>query len=55
VTDLPPWLTVTQAAEYWGIDRAEMYYKILRDLEVRRIGMRGGAIPFGRLIRVERG
>jgi hypothetical protein len=55
VTDLPPWLTVTQTAEYCGIDRAEMYYKMLRDLEIRRIGMRGGAMPFGRLIRVERG
>jgi hypothetical protein len=55
VTGLPPWLTVTQAAEYCGIDRAEMYYKMLRNLEVRRIGMRGGAMPFGRLIRVEQG
>ena len=55
MTELPPWLTVTQAAEYCGIDRAEMYSKMLPNLEVRRIGMRGGAIPFGRLIRVERG
>jgi Helix-turn-helix domain len=52
---LPLWLTVTQAAEYCGVDRAEMYYKMLRDLEVRRIGVRGGAMPFGRSIRVDRG
>ena len=55
MTELPAWLTVTQAAEYCGVDRAEMYYKMLRNMEVRRIGMRGGAMPFGRLIRVERG
>ncbi|MBB5164941.1 DNA-binding protein [Mycobacterium sp. AZCC_0083] len=55
MTDLPAWLTVTQAAEYFGIDRAEMYHKVLHNLEVRRIGARGGAMPFGRLIRVERG
>ena len=55
MTELPAWLTVTQAAEYCGIDRAEMYHKVLRNLEVRRIGARGGAMPFGRLIRVERG
>jgi hypothetical protein len=51
---LAPWLTISQAAEYCGVDRAEMYYKMLRDLEVRRIGVRGGASPLGRLIRVER-
>jgi hypothetical protein len=32
-----------------------MYNKMLRDVEVRRIGTRGGAAPFGRLIRIERG
>jgi hypothetical protein len=32
-----------------------MYYKMLRNLEVRRIGVRGGLMPFGRLIRVELG
>lgn len=55
MTELPAWLTVTQAAEYCGMDRAEMYHKVLRNLEARRIGTRGGAMPFGRLIRVERG
>jgi hypothetical protein len=55
VTELPAWLTVTQAAEYCDIDRSEMYHKVLRNLEVRRIGARGGAMPFGRLIRIERG
>ncbi len=53
--ELPLWLTVTQAAEYFGVDRAEVYYGMLRDLEVRRIGVRGGAMPFGRLIRFDRG
>jgi len=48
-------LTVGQTAEYCGVDRAEVYYKMLRDLEVRRIGVRRGVMPFGRLIRVERG
>jgi excisionase family DNA binding protein len=47
-------LTISQAAEYCGVDRAEVY-KMLRDLEIRRIGVRGGAMPFGRLIRIERG
>jgi hypothetical protein len=51
---LPLWLTVAQAAEYCGVDRAEVYYGMLRDLEVRRIGLRGGVMPWGRLIRVER-
>ena len=32
-----------------------MYYKLLRNLDVRRIGVRGGVMPCGRLIRVERG
>jgi hypothetical protein len=52
---LGPWLTVVQAAEYCGVDRTELYSKMLRDLEVRRIGVRGGASPLGRLIRVGRG
>jgi hypothetical protein len=52
---LSPWVTISQAAEYCGVDRTEMYTKMLRDLEVRRIGVRGGASPLGRLIRVERG
>jgi hypothetical protein len=47
-------LTAGQAAEYCGVDRAEVYYKMLRDLEARRIGVRGGVMPFGRLIRIER-
>jgi hypothetical protein len=51
---LPTWLTIAQAAEYCGVDRAEVYYKMLRNLEVRRIGVRGGVMPYGRLIRVER-
>jgi hypothetical protein len=44
-----------KAAEYCRVDRAEMYYKMLRNLEVRRIGVRGGIMPFGRLTRVEPG
>jgi hypothetical protein len=52
---LPPWLTIDQAAEYCGINRTEVYYKLLRDLEVRRIGVRGGAVPIGRAIRISRG
>jgi hypothetical protein len=52
---LPPWLTIGQTAEYCGVDRTEVYQKMLRDLEVRRIGVRGGVMPFGRLIRIERG
>ena len=51
---LRPWLTVVQTAEYCGVDRAEVYYKMLRDVEIRRIGVRGGVLPVGRLIRVER-
>jgi hypothetical protein len=31
-----------------------MYERMLRNLETRRIGVRSGASPFGRLIRVER-
>ncbi|WP_308204219.1 helix-turn-helix domain-containing protein [Mycobacterium fragae] len=37
------------------MDRAEMYYKMLRNLVVRRIGVGGGVMPYGRLIRIERG
>jgi len=36
-------LTIGQAADYCGIDRAEVYHKMLRDLEVRRIGVRGAS------------
>lgn len=53
-TTLPPWLTVAQVAAYYGVDYVETYSKLLPDLEFRRIGARGGAIPFGRLIRIER-
>jgi hypothetical protein len=52
---LPPWLTVSQAAAHCGVERAEIYYKMLPDLEARRIGVRGGASPLGRLIRIDRG
>lgn len=52
---LPAWLTTTQVAEYCGVDRTEAYHQLLQKLEVRRIGIRGGAAPWGRLIRVERG
>jgi hypothetical protein len=48
-------LTIGQTAEYCGVERAEVYSKMQRDLEVRRIGVRGGAAPFSRLIRIERG
>jgi hypothetical protein len=48
-------MTIGQTAEYCGVERAEVYYKMLRDLEIRRIGVRGGAMPLGRLIRIERG
>jgi hypothetical protein len=51
----PPWLTIGQTAEYCGVDRTEVYYKMSRDLEVRRIGVRGGVMLLGRLIRIERG
>jgi site-specific recombinase XerD len=50
-----PATVLREVWDYIRFDRAEMYYKMLSNLEVRRIGMRGGAIPFGRLIRVERG
>lgn len=52
---LPPWLTIAQTAEYSGVDRGEVYSKMLQNLETRRIGVLGGVMPFGRLIRIERG
>jgi len=55
VSTLPPWLTTAQVAQYCGVDRTEVYHKMLPGLEVRRIGVRGGVAPWGRLIRVERG
>jgi hypothetical protein len=48
-------LTIGQTAECYGVDRAEVYYKMLRDLKIRRIGVGGGVMPLGRLIRIERG
>jgi excisionase family DNA binding protein len=48
-------LTTAQVAEYCGVDRTEAYHQLLQKLDVRRIGIRGGAAPWGRLIRVERG
>jgi hypothetical protein len=48
-------LIIGQTADYCGVDRAEVYYKMLRDLEIRRIGVGGGVMPHGRLIRIERG
>ena len=47
-------MTIGQTADYCGVDRAEVYYKMLRDLEIRRIGVPCGVLPVGRLIRVER-
>jgi hypothetical protein len=55
IVALPPWLTIGQVAEYCGVDRADVYCKMLGDLEVRRIGVRGGVMPLGRLIRIGRG
>ncbi|MDP7735127.1 DNA-binding protein [Mycobacterium paragordonae] len=55
MTALPPWLTTAQVAEHCGVNRTEAYNRLLQKLEVRRIGVRGGAGPWGRLIRVERG
>jgi hypothetical protein len=55
VSTLPPWLTIAQVAQHCGVHRTEVYHKMLPDLEVRRIGVRGGVAPWGRLIRVERG
>lgn len=53
--ELPPWMTIAQVAEHCDVDRADVYHKMLSDLDFRRIGVRGGVMPFGRLIRVERG
>lgn len=53
MSELPPWFTVTQAAGYCGVDRTEMYSKMLPTLELRRIGVRN-VYPTGRLIRIER-
>ncbi|MCX2934719.1 helix-turn-helix domain-containing protein [Mycobacterium sp. CVI_P3] len=55
MTALAPWLTTAQVAELCGVDRAEAYHRLLPQLDFRRIGVRGGAAPWGRLIRVERG
>jgi hypothetical protein len=54
VNEPPAWLSVQQAAAYCGVEYREMYERMLRNLETRRICVRGGASPFGRLIRVER-
>ena len=53
MNELPEWLSVQQAADYCGVDHGEMYHKMLRNLEIRRIGVRG-VTPYGRLIRVKR-
>ena len=50
---LPPWLTIGQTAEYCGVDRAEVY-KMLRDLEVRRIGARGGVAHLVKILHLGR-
>ena len=55
MTRPPAWLTTAQVADHCGVERSEVYYNLLPELEVRRIGVRGGAAPCGRLIRVERG
>jgi hypothetical protein len=52
VNGLPAWLSVQQAADYCGVDHGEMY-KMLRNLEIRRIGVRG-VTPYGRPNRVKR-
>jgi len=54
MSTLPPWMTIAQVAQHCEVDRTEVY-KTLPDLEVCRIGVRGGVAPWGRLIRVERG
>lgn len=55
VTNLAPWLTTAQVADLCGVDRTEAYQRLVPELDFRRIGVRGGAAPWGRLIRVERG
>lgn len=47
------WLTIAQAAEICGLDYQEIYHRRLAKLEFRRIGTRFGAMPYGRLIRIE--
>ncbi|GJF18540.1 hypothetical protein NGTWS1803_37880 [Mycolicibacterium cyprinidarum] len=48
------WLTIAQAAEVSGLGYQEIYHRMLPQLEIRRIGTRLGAAPFGRIIRIER-
>lgn len=52
--ELPPWITTAQVAAYCDVDRAAVYSRMLPNLEFRRIGVRGGVMPYGRYIRVER-
>ena len=42
------WLSVQQAADYCGVDHIEMYQKMPRNLEIRRMSMRC-VTPYGRL------
>ncbi|MGV0906263.1 hypothetical protein [Mycobacterium novum] len=42
--ELPPWLTIEQVAQHGEVDRAAAY-KMLPNLEIRRIGVRGGVMP----------
>ncbi|GAA2567315.1 hypothetical protein GCM10010409_50540 [Mycolicibacterium diernhoferi] len=42
---LPPWLTTAQVAEYTGVHSTEVYHRLLQKLDIRRIGVRGGAAP----------
>lgn len=53
-TALPPWMTTAQVADYFDTDRTDAYNTLLQQLDVRRIGVRSGCAPWGRLIRVER-
>ncbi|MDG4668640.1 DNA-binding protein [Mycobacterium sp. 236(2023)] len=55
MNELAPWLTTAQVAQLCGVDRAEAYHRLVPQLDFRRIGVRGGVSPWGRLIRVERG
>lgn len=48
------WLTIAQAADICGVQYQEVYQRLLPQLEIRRIGTRLGAAPFGRIIRIER-
>lgn len=47
------WLTIAQAANFSGVEYQEIYHRMLHQLEIRRIGTRLGAAPFGRIIRIE--